>query len=357
MGQVHEQCIGAGKKYAQVPESIDERLGAEGEPSHGSVSPAGIGTPHRFIDDVPPTGEIGVSDPVETGFLGDPQLRPAGGNGHCGLQGVVEGGAVEIDLTGHGVERRRLARRVAVRRHGGVGIDDDAPLGGFDAAVQLGLHVDRVVAPDQSAVGCSIEHFVDGTQVLADLVRLADHVIEKAKVGVGVADEVVHRHVAGLPVAVEPAVSLLQPRGVPGTVVVQQIAGGAMQVEALGRGVGGDQNAHLRTRVVERRLDVLPAGLVHAFGTAAAEQREHTVLRVPLPQAAGQVVEGGLVLGEDDQALAVPEPALGAQQPVHESHQGVEAGVGNGVLVGDGRAVEGETQARGGLFRCRGSPP
>ena len=73
-------------------------------------------------------------------------------------------------------------------------------------------------------------------------------------------------------------------------------------------------------------------------------------MRVPLPQAAGQVVKGGLVLGEDYQTLAVPEPALGAQQPFHQSHQGVEAGVGNGVLVGDRRAVEGETQAVEGFF-------
>ena len=57
----------------------------------------------------------------------------------------------------------------------------------------------------------TVEDFVDGAEVLADLVRLADHVTEKAQIGIGIADEVVHRHVAGLAVAVESAVALLQP--------------------------------------------------------------------------------------------------------------------------------------------------
>ena len=75
----------------------------------------------------------------------------------------------------------------------------------------------------------AVEDLVHGAEVLPDLVRLADHVTEKAQIGIGIADEVMHRHVAALSVAIEPAVALLQPGGVPGTVVVQQVAGGAVQ--------------------------------------------------------------------------------------------------------------------------------
>ena len=159
-----------------------------------------------------------------------------------------------------------------------------------------------------------------------------------------------HGHVAGLTITVEPAVTLLQPRGVPGAVEMQQVARGAMQVETLGGGVGGDQNAHLRRRIVERRLDVLSAGLVHAVGTAAAKQCEHPVFRVPLPQATGKIVECGLVLGEDDQALAGSKPALGAKQLFDQVDQSTEAGVGNGVPVGDRGTVEVETQSVEGGF-------
>ena len=127
----------------------------------------------------------------------------------------------------------------------------------------------------------TIEDLVDGSEVLANLVRLEDHVLEKVQVRIGRAGEVMHGHVAGLPVAVDAAVALLQPRRVPGTVVVQQIAGGTVQVESFGRGVRRDQYAYRRRRIVERRLDVLAVRLVHAAWAAAAEQREHALVDVP----------------------------------------------------------------------------
>ena len=73
----------------------------------------------------------------------------------------------------------------------------------------------------------------------------------KREVVVLVADEVVDRDVAGLAVAVEAAVALLELRGVPRAVVVQQVARGPLEVEALGGGVGGDEDAHRVGGVVE----------------------------------------------------------------------------------------------------------
>ena len=191
----------------------------------------------------------------------------------------------------------------------------------------------------------AVENFVDGAEVLADLVRLADHVVEKAQIGIGIADEVVHRHVAGLAVAVEPAVALLQSRRIPGAVVVQQVTGGAVQVEALGRGVGGDENAHRRGRIVERRLDVLAARLVHALRAAGPEERQHPIGGVALPQAPGQTVEGGLVLREDDQALIVAEGAARAEQTLDQRDEGIEARIGNRRLFRDRGAVEREAES------------
>ena len=57
----------------------------------------------------------------------------------------------------------------------------------------------------------AIEHLVDRTQVFPDLVDLADDVSQKLQIRIGVTDEVMHRHVAGLAVAVQAAVALLQP--------------------------------------------------------------------------------------------------------------------------------------------------
>ena len=331
MGEVHEEGVAAGQEHAQAPDPLDERLRAEGEARHRPLGAAGGGAAHRFVDDVAPAREIGAEHPMEAGLLGGPELRPAGAGGHCGLQRLAERAVVEIDLPGEGVEQCRLARllldRGARRR---IDLEDGASPGCIDPAIDIGRDRARVLASDQAAVHGTVEDLVDGTEVFPDLVRLADHMAEKAQVRIGIADEVVHRHVAGLAVAVEPAVALLKARRVPGAVIVQQVAGGSVQVETLGRGVRGDEHAHRRGRVVERRLDVLAARLVHALGASGSEQSEHPVGGVALPQAPGEVVEGGLVLREDDQALVVAELAARAEQALHERDEGVETGVGSG---------------------------
>ena len=201
----------------------------------------------------------------------------------------------------------------------------------------------------------AVEDLVERAEILAYPVRLAYHVIEKVQIGIGRAREVMHRHVAGLPVAVDAAVALLQPRRIPGAVVVKEIAGSAVKVEAFGRGVRGDEHPHRRRRIVERGLHVLPVALVHAAGAAAAEQREDAIIGVAFPEAPGQVVQGGLVLREDDQAFVgperrfVPRAAAGAtrgpnQQSVDERQERVEPRIRYGCLLGNRRIVQVESE-------------
>ena len=100
---------------------------------------------------------------------------------------------------------------------------------------------------------------------------------------------------------------------------------------------------------------MLAVALVHAVGAAAAEQREHAVGGVPLPEATGEVVEGGLVLREDDEALVGPERQLvlrvawGAasgfdQQPLDQRDERVEPRIDGRRLLGDRRIVEVEAE-------------
>ena len=214
----------------------------------------------------------------------------------------------------------------------------------IDPAVEVGGDRACLFALEQASMDGAVEDFVDRAEVLANLVRLADHVVQKIQVRIGITDEVMHRHVARLAVAIEPAVALLQARRIPGAVVVQQVAGGAMQVETLRGGVGGDEDAHLRGRVVERRLDVLAAHLVHAVRSTRPEECEHAIGRVALTQAPGEVVEGGLVLREDDQAFVIAELAVHAEQALDHSDEGIETGVGQWCLIRDRHAVQREAE-------------
>ena len=316
-------------------------MGAAARCKHSRAGEGGAA--HGLVDDVPPTREIGPEHPVETGLLGGLELGPAGGYGHRRLQRVAERAVVEVDLRGHLVEKHDPVRLV-LRRGSRCPVDfqGGAAATCIDPAVEVGGYRASLFPVNQASMHGAVEDFVDGAEVLANLVRLADYVVQKAQVCIGITDEVVHRHVARLTVAIEPAVALLQARRVPGAVVVQQVAGGAMQVEALGGGVGGDEDAHLRGRVVERRLDVLATRLVHALRSAGSEEREHAIGRVAVTQAPGEVVEGGLVLREDDQAFVVAKFAVRAEQALDQSDEGIEAGVGQRCLIRDRHAVQRE---------------
>ena len=118
-----------------------------------------------------------------------------------------------------------------------------------------------------------------------------------------------------------------------------------MQVEALGRGVGRHQYAHRRPRIVERRLDLLAVEIVHAVRAARPEQGQYPIFGITLPQAPREVIERGLVLGEDDQPFVVAKPVRGAQQPLDQPDQGVEAGIRGRRLLHRRRAVEVEAEA------------
>jgi hypothetical protein len=123
----------------------------------------------------------------------------------------------------------------------------------------------------------------DLSQVLTDLVDLEHGAHEELQValqlagggsGLGVnlaaeagADEVVDRDVIGaLAVAVDAAVALLQPVGVPGDLVMNQVGAVVLQVDAFGGGVGREQDAHRRFRGcgLEGGLDTLALPGVHA---------------------------------------------------------------------------------------------
>ena len=148
---------------------------------------------------------------MEAGLLGNSELGPAVGNGHRGLQRVAHGVLVEIDLRRQRVEQHRVACLLLGR--GGrrrIGLEVRTSSGRVDAPVEVGGDGARVLAPDEAAMHRAVEDLVHGAEVLPDLVRLANHVIEKTQVGIGIADEMMHRHVAGLSVAIEPAVALLQ---------------------------------------------------------------------------------------------------------------------------------------------------
>ena len=125
---------------------------------------------------------------------------------------------------------------------------------------------------------------------------------------------------------------------------MQQVAGRAVQVEALGRGVRRDEHAHRRVRIVERRLDVLAGRLVQALGSVGAEECKHSLRRVAFPQAPGEVAQRGLVLGEDDQALVVAELVSGPEQALDQRGEGVKAGIDDGRLIRSRRFFERETE-------------
>ncbi|OPZ41968.1 MAG: hypothetical protein BWY94_02263 [Actinobacteria bacterium ADurb.BinA094] len=178
------------------------------------------------------------------------------------------------------------------------------------------------------------EELVGRAEVLADVVGFAQHVRQEPDVLVLLGHEVEDLHVARLPVAIQTAVALLQLGRVPRAVVVQQVAGRALQVEALGGGVGAEQYADRLRRVVERPFDQVALSLVHA-----AVEREDALCLVTLAQPPGDVVERGLVLGEHHQALvvapgAVVAPVSGAvvaEQRLDHRDQSVEARVGERV--------------------------
>ena len=202
------------------------------------------------------------------------------------------------------------------------------------------------------------QHRPHAAQVFADLLDLLRRPPEELQVAlqaagvaaegrnagvVARADEVEYLHLAGpLAVPVDAAVALLHAVGVPGDLVVDQPRAVVLQVDALGCGVGGQQDTHRRLLRVclEGRLDRLPLVDVHA----AEQGQQHPLARGPAraggarrgcPSIAplsgsgrsGRGLDGGVggqqlqqpalgvpVFGEDQRPVPAPAAIGGAQR-------------------------------------------
>ena len=108
-----------------------------------------------------------------------------------------------------------------------------------------------------------VDHLREAAQLALDRLGLAHEHLEHAVLGALREDEVVAADLVGrLELAVDAAVALLDAAGVPGQVEVEQVGAVGLEVQALARGVGGDQDAQrvLRRVGVEAPLDLLRAG-------------------------------------------------------------------------------------------------
>jgi hypothetical protein len=149
----------------------------------------------------------------------------------------------------------------------------------------------------------------DRAELALDGVDLADEGLEHAVLGAVLVDEIVAADLGGrLEGAVDAAVALLEARGVPGDVDVEQVGAVGLEVDALAGGVGGDQDAH-RVLVgigVEGVLDLL-AGLV---AHAAVEHEDALVGAVGAGDGLGEevliIALGITVLGEENDATGRP---------------------------------------------------
>ena len=146
----------------------------------------------------------------------------------------------------------------------------------------------------------------NAAEVLPHLRDLLDGQAQHVAVAVVLVVEVQAPHLLrGLPMPVDAAVALLHPHGVPGDLVVDEVAAVRLEVEPLAGGIGGEQDAHrvglVVDRLEERVLDPRSLAVCHA----AVEELD--VLLVPVrDQHLVQVLQRVLVLREDQQPLLVP---------------------------------------------------
>jgi hypothetical protein len=238
---------------------------------------------------------------------------------------------------------------------------------GLVAAAGAEVGVEADTASEHGFLDLAGDDVAGVAEILADLIDLAGDVHEKLEIalelagqeartvrasGIALADEVVDVHAGGaLAVAVDAAGALLHAAGVPGDLVVDEAGAVVLEVDALGRGVGGEEDARpgdLGTGL-EGGLD----GLALIGGHAAVEREQAIVGGETLGrEQAEQPVLGGAVLGEDDDALGRGGDAVGpgavraegAAQPVDEGARlavGAAAGaLGPGLeLVEQGAAL------------------
>ena len=114
-----------------------------------------------------------------------------------------------------------------------------------------------------------------------------------------------------LKLAVDAAVALLQPRRIPGQIEVDEVGAPSLQVDALARGVGADQDTQglLRGVGVEGGLHLLAAILAGGAGEDADALVDAVGIGERFLEALFQPAPRVLPFGEDDQPAIVPSCA------------------------------------------------
>src|ERR1035437_7176093 len=135
---------------------------------------------------------------------------------------------------------------------------------------------------------------------------LLDDFTNELEIGVIFACKVKDGYVACLTVAVETTITLLQPRWIPWDVEVKNQPGGLLKVQSFRGNIGGNQDTNRVVGIVEG-FNHFSAVKLTCQGPATIEHANtrFVVLREFLLKAAVEVVELGLVLGENDEALIV----------------------------------------------------
>ena len=214
--------------------------------------------------------------------------------------GALHAGAHAVDAAGiHGVGRQGALFEQLAQLLGIEGVFD----GGGEAGAHLRLlavadGVDEQLAQRPAVELHFAEHIINlAAEGLAGLLQFFEQaLVDVALAGFG-GDEIPEVADLGLADAVDTAEALLEAVGVPGQVVVDHEVG-ALEVDALAGGVGGEEDAH---------LGVVAEGLFGGAALLAAQAAVDGDDGLFASEAAGdagmQIVEGIAVFGEDDQFL------------------------------------------------------
>ena len=141
--------------------------------------------------------------------------------------------------------------------------------------------------------------------------------------------EVVDLRDLALTVAVDASHPLLQAGGIEGDVEVHQAVAVGLQVDALSGGVGGHENAHILHGGVG--VETGPDVLTLLDRRRAADHGQAFAVAL-LVQHRDDPIEGVRVLGEDDDPLIAPRALVWSADGIEHGHEGLEAGVGAGLV-------------------------